>query len=293
MTCHNRKRKTLLCLESLFRELGTNSIETQVYLVDSSSTDGTAEAVHSFFPEVNLIVGDDSLFWCGGMRVAFAEALKENYEYYLWLNDDTMLLPGSVDTMLQTACKLSRHAESGVIIVGSCCDPNTGERTYGGEVLAKKRLHKELGLLPGPVIPSNEPQACDDFNGNCVLISRKVAQAVGNLSPAFTHALGDSDYGRRACEKGFSCWVAPGYIATCNTNNNTDIWYDSRLSLRDRWKRLHRLKGLPPKEWAFFVRRHEGKRWPVLWMKLYLRVLFPSFWSKLSDIKNKTNYSNR
>ena len=91
LTCHNRVEKTLKCLSKLFGQQVDESVKVTVYLVDDGSTDGTGIAVKDRYPDINVIYGDGSLFWNGGMHQAFAEALKVGFDYYLWLNDDTNL----------------------------------------------------------------------------------------------------------------------------------------------------------------------------------------------------------
>jgi len=103
ITCHNRKPKTLACLTALFNQTPPSSATTDVYLVDDGSTDGTAEEVHQAYPQVKILQGDGSLFWNGGMRKAFSEALKYDYDYYLWLNDDTILYPEAIASLLTTS----------------------------------------------------------------------------------------------------------------------------------------------------------------------------------------------
>jgi hypothetical protein len=36
-----------------------------------------------------VLGGDGSLFWNGGMRLAYADAMRSDFDYYLWLNGDT------------------------------------------------------------------------------------------------------------------------------------------------------------------------------------------------------------
>ena len=58
ITCHNRKDTTLSCLGRLF----SIRKDIDVYCVDDSSADGTAEAIRDGFPQVNLISGDGIFF---------------------------------------------------------------------------------------------------------------------------------------------------------------------------------------------------------------------------------------
>src|SRR4028118_1511310 len=117
MTCHNRKLKTLLTLESLFRQTLTSEIALSVYLVDDGSTDGTSEEVQQKYPQVKLFSGDGNLFWNGGMRIAFSEAMKDEPDYYLWLNDDTVLAPEALNTLLTTSRQLFEQGEKKAIVV--------------------------------------------------------------------------------------------------------------------------------------------------------------------------------
>lgn len=89
ITCFNRKKKTLACLESLFSIVSN----CHVYLVDDKSADGTSEAIKQNFPQVKIIQGDGNLFWSRGMYTAWKEAIKGCYDFYLWLNDDVELYP--------------------------------------------------------------------------------------------------------------------------------------------------------------------------------------------------------
>ena len=79
ITCHNRCEKTKRCLSSLL----TVMPELKVYVVDDGSTDGTSEMVNTLFPGVTVLKGDGNLFWSRGMYVAWIEAVKRNYDYYL------------------------------------------------------------------------------------------------------------------------------------------------------------------------------------------------------------------
>ena len=194
MTCHNRKDTILACLRELMSQAGVNdTVKLQIYLIDAGSTDGTIEAIQEHFPDIHLIRSDSGLFWCGGMRVAFDEAMKGDHDYFLWLNDDTILLHNALQTLLDTERELRQQEGKAGIIVGSTQDPKTGQCTYGGIV----RQSKWRPLVHRLLEPSGKPQRCLTMNGNCVLIAREVVESVGNLSPEFTHAIDDNDYGLR------------------------------------------------------------------------------------------------
>lgn len=281
MASHNRKQKTLASLDAVFAGKLNPDVKLRVYLVDDASTDGTAEAVSQAYPDVNIIQGSGNLFWNGGMRCAFAEALKSDADYYLWLNDDTILYPDAIAKMLTTFEAIANQANPRAIVVGSTCDPDTGKLTYGGMVRSTWWHPLKFQLLP----PTQDPQPCHTMNGNCVLIPRSVAQVVGNLDPNFIHSTGDMDYGLRVRLSGGSVWLVPGYIATCATHaKQDDYWENPNLSWRDRFKKATHAKGLPPGEWKVFTQRHAGLLWPFYWGLPYLRlVLAAAFGGKMGS----------
>jgi len=285
MTCHNRRETTLCCLESLYQAQIPEDTATTVYLVDDGSTDGTGDAVRERYPDVNVLNGDGNLYWCGGTRMAWSEAMKQDYEYYLWLNDDTHICENALRNMIDTAEVIRKIDGREGIVVGSTSNPETGKQTYGGV----RRIGNMLGFEL--IEPQEKPLRCDTMNGNCVLIPRAVARVTGNLSDAFTHAIGDMDYGLRAGKDGFSCWIAPGYVGKCRRNQPPE-WSNPAIGLMQRLGFMRTEKGISPREWYVFCRRHTGYLWFFYFVKPFLKVTSPSAYRKLKDIKKRFGNEN-
>ena len=283
MTCHNRKASTLTCLGRLIGS--SQEAELTIFLLDDGSTDGTGEAVQAQFPGVRLLSGDGDLFWCGGMRCVFANALKEDFDFYLWLNDDTFLESGALQRLLSAYQSISSAESDRAIVVGSTRDPRSGQHTYGGLVRSSRIHPMKYRLLE----PGDQPLPCDTMNGNCVLIPRSVAALVQNLSPEFRHGIGDIEYGVRARRMGCTVWIAPGYVGTCAWNKVTGGFLDPHLPLRSRWKHMMSRKGLPPSEHLAYMRRHGGPIWPLFWLMPYARVLFEA----LSGLRTQNLHGSR
>jgi GT2 family glycosyltransferase len=269
ITCHNRKEKTLACLDALFQNTLPDECTLDVFLVDDGSSDGTEEAVHQYYPMVDIIKGDGNLYWNGGMRVAFAAALEIGFDYYLWLNDDTLLYPSAIITLINTELALQAKQSKSVIVVGSTQEANHGRHTYGGVIRPNKSKAVSFSLIA----PGDDPVECVTMNGNCVLIPDTVAQLVGNMEPKFAHAMGDIDYGLRARKSGVSVWVMPGFAGRCENNPTTGTFNDDNLPVSARLRKMMQPKGLPLSSWRVFTQRHAGILWPIYWLWPYAKVI--------------------
>ena len=269
ITCHNRKAKTLACLEALFKNPLPERCLLEVFLLDDGGVDGTERAVRENYPQVNIIRGNGNLYWNGGMRVAFAAAMERVFDYYLWLNDDTLLYPTALGSLIATSDELQSKLGKSVIVVGSTQDAIDGRLTYGGVV----RPSKWKTLLFELVVPGEVPIECETMNGNCVLVPHAIAKEVGNLDKAFVHAMGDQDYGLRAQRAGFSVWVMPGFAGSCSHNSVTGSFNDASLPVVVRLRRMSQPKGLPLSSWQVFTQRYAGFFWPIYWLWPYARVI--------------------
>lgn len=272
MTCHNRREKTVTSIGHYFACDLPERFVRKLVLVDDGSTDGTAEAVHAAYPSVVIERGDGSLFWNRGMLRAWERALPLGPDYVLWLNDDTMLYPHALTSLLETNMLLRQQTGQAGIVVGST-DNEKGELSYGGAVT----ISPYNRLKTRKVYPSTTPQPAQTMNGNCVLVPCEVYERIGLLDGVFRHAMGDNDYGFRAYKAGIPIWVSPGFCGQCNTEPRIQGTYNDRsLPFNVRWKNVVSPKGLPPHSWFTITRRYAGPLWPLVWAWPYFRIALTS-----------------
>lgn len=267
LTCHNRKDKTIQCLTALYAQTDISEAYTiEVFLVDDASMDGTGEAVKNQFPEVNIILGNGNLYWNRGMHLAWQTAANtKDYDYYLWLNDDTFLEKSAIQILLQEKI-------SDAIVCGTTQSQHDQKATYGGYTNKPRKL----------LIPNGNYRKSDYCNGNCVLIPKEVFHKLGNLDPIFQHALGDFDYSLRARKMGIEIYVAPDYIGVCESHYFVPKWQNTSLSLRNRLQNLYTASsGCYPTEFFVFEKRHNGILVACFhYFSTHLRVVFPHLWKK-------------
>jgi GT2 family glycosyltransferase len=183
------------------------------------------------------------------MRLAWRHAAEGDYDAYLWLNDDVKLDEDGLSRMLAVEQEQRSVAGEAMIVVGST------RLERGQEIVASYG-----GMGPTGVLPP------------CATTSRI---ELGNLSAAYTHGLGDIDYGIRARRAGVPAWLAPGCLGSCAANK-VERWRQPQLSVWQRLHELHRPTGCPPWQLATLVWRNGGWWFPWSVAKLYFQAIFPT-----------------
>jgi GT2 family glycosyltransferase len=270
LTTFNRKEKTIACLRSLKTQQLPVTVSLDTYLTDDNSSDGTREAVHSAFPEVKVFKGSGSLYWAGGMRNSWRQALNSGYDQYLLLNDDTVLHPDAIAKLID----YNAHQESPkdwAICIGNTCD-ETNKITYGG-----KRLNSKFSVDSSFVFSEDSFVECDMGNANIMLVPDYIVQKIGILSDAFTHGIADYDYTLKARKAGFNVLTAPGFLGICK-HDHPNNWKSAGSKLKDRLAFLKSPKGLAYHEYLSFTWNHFPVSYPAIYTKLWLKTFFPILW---------------
>ncbi len=273
ITVFNRRQKTIDCLNRLQSQQLKPGVKLEIFLTDDGSTDGTSEAVKDQFPDVKLYKGSGSLFWAGGMRFTWNKALASNADFYLLINDDTLLTDQAIITLLSCVEKYTAP----VICVGSTVNELTGKTSYGGSRLTSKTQWKSKKIEA----PTTETD-CDFANANIMLVPKYIVNSLGILSKDYTHGLADYDYTLKAKKAGFRVVVAPGFLGSC-VDDHGNNWKGDKVSLKERIKYLKSPKGLAYHEYLLFIRRHFPLSYPAAFFKLWLKTFFPYLWDTFKN----------
>ena len=263
-SAHDRMDKTRECLYSL----DDIRYDIRYIAVDDGSVDKTAEMLRDFAREkdrnVDILNGDGRLYWAGGMRKGMKYVLSKGIEsdYVLLVNDDVKFYENAIRKMTDTA-----DANPGFCIVGATCDKN-GTGTYGG-------FRYNSHSVKETSIDMDDPdRSCDVANMNAFLMPYDVFCRIGMFDVHYTHKMADFDYCFELNRNGIGVLVTDYYVGVCEKRTIKSTWEDRDISRFERIRLKEDPKGLPAKEWFYFLRKNFGLKHAV-WHSItpYLRIL--------------------
>ena len=288
ITCHNRKEKTLHCLTNLFeakKAYGHNEVRLAVFLTDDGCTDGTAEAVDQLFDrhEIHIIKGDGSLYWAGGMRAAWREALKEKkrWDYYLLVNDDTYAFDNLFTEMIEAHryC-LRTYKRPGLYSGVTCAQGQPDVITYGGDREDRLcRLHR--------VMPNGQPQLVDEANANLLLVPAMIVNEIGIFYEGYVHGSADYDYSRLARRNNIPVLITAHTCGECEYDHDSMRQEAKKLfsmNLSERRRYLNSPLHSDP-EYLLYIRRNMPLRLPITLLLRKTRLYFPHIYYVFNKLR--------
>jgi len=202
----NTREMSIQCIRSI--EKNPPGVPYEIILMDNNSNDGTAEEISRQFPGVRLMRNKINLGVGKACNRAAREALGK---YFLLLNNDVEVLPGSLEALVNW---LETHPKTG--IVGPHLMDAQGEllqMSWGwfpilhGEII--QRFFKPSSLRKSPLkrrwVQSLQhksgrvPWVC----GACAVIRREAFDQIGGFDEDFELYFEDSDLCQRCAEKGW------------------------------------------------------------------------------------------
>jgi GT2 family glycosyltransferase len=202
------------CLQSVFKSL--RDIESEVFVVDNHSIDGSVEMVRDLFPQVKLIDNQVNV----GFSKANNQAIRmAQGEYVLLLNPDTVVEEDTFSTCLKF---MDSHADAGALGVklidgkGNFLPeskrglPTPSVAFYKITGLSKLfPKSKRFGKYHMGYLPHNETNETEVLSGAFMFIRKNALDKAGLLDEAFFMYGEDIDLSYRIVKSGFKIYYHP------------------------------------------------------------------------------------
>ncbi len=202
------------CLRSIYAEFESAGIAGEVVVVDSASTDGSAEMVAAEFPQARVVASAENLGYSRGNN----EGLRRTEgRHILLLNPDTELRAGALTAMLG---HMDAHAGVGVLgpqLLFPDGRPQSSRRrlpTLATAVFESTWLqaYAPRGILEAYYaqdLPDDAVSEVDWLVGAALCVRREAYQQVGGLDESFFMYSEEMDWCRRIQRAGWKVVFFP------------------------------------------------------------------------------------
>lgn len=298
VTCHNRKEKTIASLRSVFNaqefynSLWKEKLDLELFITDDGCKDGTAEAVLNEFHDkhICIIKGSGFCYWAGGMRLAWQEALKqkERWNFYLLLNDDTIVTSNVFEELLSAHnYSLSVFGIPGIYSGITCDFNNKNIITYSGDKFNSSAKGKWTRLGP-----TGTPQIVDQTNANILIVSSQVVDSIGIFFYKYIHGCADYDYCMEAKRHGYTTLITGNICGYCEYDHISDGEETRKLinmSFRERLRYVY-APTHSDKDYLLFVKRNIPHKYIISWTLRKIRLLFPILYYRICKCRGLKSY---
>ena len=210
---HNRKAETLRCLKSLSRSK-LDGIEAHVIIVDDGSTDGTADAVRTDYPDVEIVQGSGDLWYTAGTNRGLEAALRHDPDYILAINNDQIFDENCVRRLVECAEQYPRSVVGSLLL-----DWDEPPKIF--QVAPKWNLwgggYRHWRNQTVWTVP-DRPWEVELIVGNCVLYPAAAVREVGFMDEKKLVQYGDAEYTPRMRRRGWRLLIEPKARVFCQPN---------------------------------------------------------------------------
>jgi len=207
----NGKEDTSHCIESIEKIQYSN---LEIVIVDNGSSDDSCATFKKKFPACTLLETGKNLGYTGGNNVGIEYGLKQGFDYFLILNNDTIVDENIVEGFLEV---FNSHPNAGVVgaKVYLMDDPERFDHLGGNWNSKTNRFDMVAHHILDDHKSFESPRELDYVVGAAIMIDRTVIEKIGPLDARFFLYVDETDFCYRAKNAGFSVISAP----------NAKIWH--------------------------------------------------------------------
>jgi len=219
---------TAACLESL---AASRYERLTVLLVDNASPDGSGARLHERFNNIAFLQTGSNLGYTGGNNAGIRWALTRDAQYVLVINNDAIVDPDCIATLVGVA----EGRPDAAVIAPRIMYFDAPERTwFGGGVLSRMRA---LGLHRQSRNGTRAVEPITFFTGCCFLARADVMAATGAFDDSFFAYVEDAELSLRLVRGGYALLYAPAALAYHRVSTFAEPASAFQVRQRDRNRR--------------------------------------------------------
>lgn len=217
---YNRIRKTIKCLDSIFKQ---NRKDIKIIIVDDGSTDKTKKIINDKYSKIIMLNGTGSLFWTGAVQfgINYVLSICHQKDWVLLANNDVEFDNGCIDKLVTLSEKYNRKIIAGALSV-DLKDKNTIVKS--GTIVKSWFFNLNYQILNKckiSNIKSKKEIEANLLTGRCLLHPVEIFKKIGNYnSEKLPHYGGDDEFTARARSIGFRLFVLPSAIIFLDRDNS-------------------------------------------------------------------------
>ncbi len=225
----NKPLDTIECIDSCLK-LDYDNYE--ILLVDNHSEDDSVAQLKNRYPKIHLVVNSENLGYAGGNDVGLQYALKQNADFILILNNDTVLDPQMLSLLVQAA---KDHPKAGLLAPKVLYYDDPSLINSLGTSMDWFRMRPYLGECHRKDTGNYDPILHKDILVGCaLLVPKKTIERIGIIDEKFFLFHEEADWCFRSLRAGFENLVVPKAVIyhkaskTMREFSSTTHYYSTR-----------------------------------------------------------------
>jgi len=200
----NGWRDTVECVESCLRVTYPNY---KILIVDNGSTDESVKELKARFPQVQMLCLPENRYYAGGNNVGIRHALAAGAEYIMLLNNDTVVHPDFLNSLVAIMEEYPTLAAVGGTLYH---DRNFNIiQNTGGHIDFKTGKVFTIGNGEEDIGQYQQKREVDFICGAAILIRANLIEKIGFLDESFMLYGEESDWCLRAKKRGYRSLFVP------------------------------------------------------------------------------------
>lgn len=195
------------CLHSL---LASDYKALNPLLVDNGSPEDSVKRLRASFPTIDFLQNSRNLGYAGGNNRGIEQALEDDADYVLILNNDTVVEPDAVSKLVETA--ETADGKVGGVVPKILYYDEPDRIWYGGGEFSSSHglgIHWREGDIDRPEV-REEILEVTFMTGACLLLSSKALHELNGFDEDYFAYVEDAELSLRMLQAGYGMHYQPG-----------------------------------------------------------------------------------